>query len=167
MPPPFFDLRIVDYLADEFKKETSVDLRKDKLAALPQNASGEIDLIRLLSDTNFHGAIVDGRSYGDVALIGGAPGMVGAALHDDVAGPQLGRLQRLHGGGHGRLNGHAELDAQDAAHRVVDARHPDAALLDGAQRIRRGILRRGGLTASGTMTLPSGTATVSAASPAS
>src|SRR5687767_48350 len=27
-----FDLRIVDYLADEFRKETSVDLRKDKLA---------------------------------------------------------------------------------------------------------------------------------------
>jgi molecular chaperone DnaK len=27
-----FDLRLVDYLADEFKKETSTDLRKDKLA---------------------------------------------------------------------------------------------------------------------------------------
>src|SRR5205085_4677888 len=27
-----FDLRIVDFLADEFKKETGVDLRKDKLA---------------------------------------------------------------------------------------------------------------------------------------
>jgi molecular chaperone DnaK len=27
-----FDLRVVDYLADEFKRETSVDLRKDKLA---------------------------------------------------------------------------------------------------------------------------------------
>src|SRR5881628_3594841 len=27
-----FDMRIVDYLADEFKKESSVDLRKDKLA---------------------------------------------------------------------------------------------------------------------------------------
>jgi molecular chaperone DnaK len=27
-----FDLRIVDYLADEFKRETSLDLRKDKLA---------------------------------------------------------------------------------------------------------------------------------------
>src|SRR5688500_549597 len=27
-----FDLRIVDYLADEFKKENSVDLRKDELA---------------------------------------------------------------------------------------------------------------------------------------
>ena len=27
-----FDMRIVDFLADEFKKETSVDLRKDKLA---------------------------------------------------------------------------------------------------------------------------------------
>src|SRR3990167_6575726 len=27
-----FDLRVVDYLADEFKKETSTDLRKDKLA---------------------------------------------------------------------------------------------------------------------------------------
>ena len=27
-----FDMRVVDFLADEFKKETSVDLRKDKLA---------------------------------------------------------------------------------------------------------------------------------------
>jgi molecular chaperone DnaK len=27
-----FDLRIVDYLIDEFKKETSLDLRQDKLA---------------------------------------------------------------------------------------------------------------------------------------
>ena len=27
-----FDMRIVEYLADEFKKETSIDLRKDKLA---------------------------------------------------------------------------------------------------------------------------------------
>jgi molecular chaperone DnaK len=27
-----FDLRLVDYLADEFKKENSIDLRKDKLA---------------------------------------------------------------------------------------------------------------------------------------
>src|ERR1700743_2843988 len=27
-----FDLRLVDFLADEFKKENSVDLRKDKLA---------------------------------------------------------------------------------------------------------------------------------------
>ena len=27
-----FDLRLVDYLADEFKKESSIDLRKDKLA---------------------------------------------------------------------------------------------------------------------------------------
>ena len=27
-----FDLRLVDYLADEFKKEQSVDLRQDKLA---------------------------------------------------------------------------------------------------------------------------------------
>ncbi|MDB5472380.1 MAG: molecular chaperone DnaK, partial [Caulobacter sp.] len=27
-----FDMRVVDYLADEFKKETSTDLRKDKLA---------------------------------------------------------------------------------------------------------------------------------------
>ena len=27
-----FDMRIVDYLADEFKKEQGIDLRKDKLA---------------------------------------------------------------------------------------------------------------------------------------
>ena len=34
-----FDLRIVDYLADEFKKESSIDLRKDKLA-LQRRAAG-------------------------------------------------------------------------------------------------------------------------------
>ncbi|MDO8800234.1 molecular chaperone DnaK [Phenylobacterium sp.] len=36
-----FDLRIVDYLADEFKKETSVDLRKDKLALQRLKEEGE------------------------------------------------------------------------------------------------------------------------------
>ncbi len=36
-----FDLRIVDYLADEFRKETSVDLRKDKLALQRLKEEGE------------------------------------------------------------------------------------------------------------------------------
>jgi len=36
-----FDMRIVDYLADEFKKETSVDLRKDKLALQRLKEEGE------------------------------------------------------------------------------------------------------------------------------
>ena len=36
-----FDLRIVDYLAEEFKKETSVDLRKDKLALQRLKEEGE------------------------------------------------------------------------------------------------------------------------------
>ena len=27
-----FDLRVIDYLTDEFKKESGIDLRKDKLA---------------------------------------------------------------------------------------------------------------------------------------
>ena len=36
-----FDLRIVDFLAEEFKKETSVDLRKDKLALQRLKEEGE------------------------------------------------------------------------------------------------------------------------------
>ncbi|MBL8554804.1 MAG: molecular chaperone DnaK [Phenylobacterium sp.] len=36
-----FDMRIVDYLADEFKKETGVDLRKDKLALQRLKEEGE------------------------------------------------------------------------------------------------------------------------------
>ncbi|KRB48606.1 MAG: molecular chaperone DnaK [Pseudomonadota bacterium] len=36
-----FDMRIVEYLADEFKKETSVDLRKDKLALQRLKEEGE------------------------------------------------------------------------------------------------------------------------------
>ena len=36
-----FDLRVVDYLAEEFKKETSVDLRKDKLALQRLKEEGE------------------------------------------------------------------------------------------------------------------------------
>jgi molecular chaperone DnaK len=36
-----FDMRIVDYLADEFRKETSVDLRKDKLALQRLKEEGE------------------------------------------------------------------------------------------------------------------------------
>ena len=36
-----FDMRIVDFLADEFKKETSVDLRKDKLALQRLKEEGE------------------------------------------------------------------------------------------------------------------------------
>ncbi len=36
-----FDMRIVDFLAEEFKKETSVDLRKDKLALQRLKEEGE------------------------------------------------------------------------------------------------------------------------------
>ncbi|MCI3135394.1 molecular chaperone DnaK [Phenylobacterium aquaticum] len=36
-----FDMRVVDYLADEFRKETSVDLRKDKLALQRLKEEGE------------------------------------------------------------------------------------------------------------------------------
>ena len=36
-----FDMRIVDFLADEFKKETGVDLRKDKLALQRLKEEGE------------------------------------------------------------------------------------------------------------------------------
>src|SRR3954464_2424063 len=36
-----FDIRVVDYLAEEFKKDTSVDLRKDKLALQRLKEEGE------------------------------------------------------------------------------------------------------------------------------
>lgn len=39
-------------------------VRRDKLAALPRNAAGEVDLARLLADERLRGALVDGRSYG-------------------------------------------------------------------------------------------------------
>ena len=38
--------------------------RRDKLAMLPRNAAGEVDLARLLTDERLRGALVDGRSYG-------------------------------------------------------------------------------------------------------
>ena len=38
--------------------------RRDKLALLPRNAAGEVDLARLLADPRLRGALVDGRSYG-------------------------------------------------------------------------------------------------------
>jgi uncharacterized protein (TIGR02285 family) len=38
--------------------------RHDKLAELPRNAAGEIELSRLLADERLRGALVEGRSYG-------------------------------------------------------------------------------------------------------
>ncbi len=48
-----FDLRIVDYLADEFKKETGVDLRKDKLALQRLKEEGEKAKKELSSVTQY------------------------------------------------------------------------------------------------------------------
>ncbi len=44
-----FDARIIDYLADEFKKETSIDLRKDKLALQRLKEAAEKAKIELSS----------------------------------------------------------------------------------------------------------------------
>ncbi len=44
-----FDMRIVDYLADEFKKEQSIDLRKDKLALQRLREAAEKAKIELSS----------------------------------------------------------------------------------------------------------------------
>jgi molecular chaperone DnaK len=46
-----FDMRIVDYLADEFKKEQSIDLRKDKLALQRLREAAEKAKIELSSAT--------------------------------------------------------------------------------------------------------------------
>lgn len=39
-------------------------VRRDKLALLPRNAAGEVDLAKVLADERLQGALVDGRSYG-------------------------------------------------------------------------------------------------------
>jgi molecular chaperone DnaK len=46
-----FDMRIVDYLADEFKKENGIDLRKDKLALQRLKEAAEKAKIELSSAT--------------------------------------------------------------------------------------------------------------------
>ena len=46
-----FDMRIVDYLADEFKKENTIDLRKDKLALQRLKEAAEKAKIELSSAT--------------------------------------------------------------------------------------------------------------------
>jgi molecular chaperone DnaK len=46
-----FDMRIVDYLADEFKKEQGIDLRKDKLALQRLKEAAEKAKIELSSST--------------------------------------------------------------------------------------------------------------------
>ncbi|MBL8908791.1 MAG: molecular chaperone DnaK [Rhizobiales bacterium] len=46
-----FDMRIVDYLADEFRKEQSIDLRKDKLALQRLKEAAEKAKIELSSST--------------------------------------------------------------------------------------------------------------------
>jgi molecular chaperone DnaK len=46
-----FDMRLVDYLADEFKKEQGIDLRKDKLALQRLKEAAEKAKIELSSTT--------------------------------------------------------------------------------------------------------------------
>ena len=46
-----FDLEIINYLADEFKKDTGIDLRKDKLALQRLKEAGEKAKIELSSST--------------------------------------------------------------------------------------------------------------------
>jgi len=46
-----FDMRIIDYLADEFKKENTIDLRKDKLALQRLKEAAEKAKIELSSTT--------------------------------------------------------------------------------------------------------------------
>ena len=46
-----FDMRIVEYLADEFKKEHGVDLRKDKMALQRLKEAAEKAKIELSSST--------------------------------------------------------------------------------------------------------------------
>ena len=39
-------------------------VRRDKLSALPRNAAGEVDLLKLIADPTLHGGLIEGRSYG-------------------------------------------------------------------------------------------------------
>ena len=46
-----FDLQIIDYLADEFKKDNAIDLRSDKLALQRLKEAAEKAKIELSSST--------------------------------------------------------------------------------------------------------------------
>jgi uncharacterized protein (TIGR02285 family) len=58
-------------------------VRRDKLAMLPLDAAGEVELARLLADTRLRGALVDGRSYGPFVeqLLGKQPAQKTVALY--------------------------------------------------------------------------------------
>jgi len=59
-------------------------VRRDKLAGLPLNGNGEIELQRLLADPRWSGALIDGRSYGlfvDNLLSRRSPGDEHVALY--------------------------------------------------------------------------------------
>lgn len=57
--------------------------RRDKVAALPRNAAGEVELERVLADATLRGALVDGRSYGSFldARIAARPGTAAVKLY--------------------------------------------------------------------------------------
>ncbi|MBV8605018.1 MAG: hypothetical protein JO224_10070 [Pelomonas sp.] len=69
----------------------AVLVRRDKLAALPRNAAGEVELDRLFADRGLRGALVDGRSYG---------AFIDARLHDAPADANLTRYAASDFGSH-------------------------------------------------------------------
>ena len=64
-----FDQRIMDYLADEFKKDQGIDLRKDRMALQRLKEAAEKAKIELSSsmETRYQSAVYHGRSTGSEA----------------------------------------------------------------------------------------------------
>ncbi|MBV8605483.1 MAG: hypothetical protein JO224_12415 [Pelomonas sp.] len=60
-----------------------VVVRRDKLAALPRDAAGEVDLARLFADRALRGAVVSDRSYGSFVdgQVRAAPGSGGLSTY--------------------------------------------------------------------------------------
>ena len=58
-------------------------VRRDRLAKLPRNAAGEVQLQRLFNDTSLRGALIDGRSYGPALdeVLAGRPANGAIALY--------------------------------------------------------------------------------------
>jgi molecular chaperone DnaK len=81
-----FDMRIVDYLADEFKKEQGIDLRKDKLALQRLKEAAEKAKIELSSATadRDQPALHHGRRFGPEAPEHEADPRQARSLVDDL-----------------------------------------------------------------------------------
>lgn len=56
--------KLAYFISTQLGPPLQLVVRRDRIAQLPRNAAGEVELDRLLADPALRGALIDGRSYG-------------------------------------------------------------------------------------------------------